>query len=92
MSPRPCPGAAAEQGSCADVAELVSQLESLVDGPVAALRLASRGEEAVAPLLQYLLTGRIPSVFQPRLWAVEAEIDYAGRPPRPITLPRAAEP
>ncbi len=56
----------------AEAGDLVAQLESLVDGPVAVLRLGARGEEAVEPLRQYLLESRITSLFQPRCWAVEA--------------------
>lgn len=56
----------------AETGVLVAQLESLVDGPVAMVRLMARGEEAVEPLRCYLLAGRITSVFQPRCWAVEA--------------------
>jgi hypothetical protein len=52
--------------------DLVAQLESLVDGPAAVLRLVARGREAVEPLRRYLLEGRITSLFQPRRWAVEA--------------------
>jgi hypothetical protein len=59
-------------GRPAEARDLVTQLESLVDGPVAVLRLVALGEEAIEPLREYLLTGRITSVFQSRRWAVEA--------------------
>jgi hypothetical protein len=54
------------------VRDLVARLDSLVEGPAAALRLVACGEEAIEPLREYLLTGRITSLFQPRCWAVEA--------------------
>jgi sugar phosphate isomerase/epimerase len=55
-----------------DAEELVQRLESLVDGPQAARRLASYGKRAVAPLRRFLLEGKPSGVFQPRQWAVEA--------------------
>jgi hypothetical protein len=54
------------------VSVLLAQLESLVDGPTAVLRLAARGPEAVQPLRRFLLEGRITSLFQPRCRAVDA--------------------
>jgi len=53
-------------------ADLVAQLESLVDGPLAALRLVACGDAAVEVLREYLLAGRITSLYQSRCWAVEA--------------------
>jgi hypothetical protein len=55
-----------------EAADLVAQLESLADGPEAVVRLVACGREAVGPLREYLLAGRITSLLQPRCWAVEA--------------------
>lgn len=55
-----------------EAADLVAQLESLADGPEAVVRLVACGGQAVGPLREYLLAGRITSLFQPRCWAVEA--------------------
>jgi hypothetical protein len=49
----------------------MERLRSLVDGPSAIERLAACGPRAIPPLREFLLSGRVTSVPQPRMWAVE---------------------
>jgi hypothetical protein len=55
-----------------EVRRLLSCLQSLVDGQSAIEELAACGRKAIPPLREFLLSGRITSVPQPRMWAVEA--------------------
>ncbi|MGO9262356.1 MAG: hypothetical protein ACLQU1_39650 [Bryobacteraceae bacterium] len=55
-----------------EVYRLVACLQSLVDGESAIAELAACGPRAIPPLREFLLSGRIASVPQPRMWAVEA--------------------
>jgi hypothetical protein len=55
-----------------EVCRLVACLQSLVDGESAIAELAACGPRAIPPLREFLLSGRIASVPQPRMWAVEA--------------------
>jgi hypothetical protein len=54
------------------IAELVTRLDSLLEGADAAARLVACGAAAVGPLRAFLLEGRPSGVFQRRLWAVQA--------------------
>jgi hypothetical protein len=54
------------------VRRLVKCLESLVDGQSAIDELVACGSRAVPLLREFLLWGRITSVPQPRMWAVDA--------------------
>ncbi|MBM3294795.1 MAG: HEAT repeat domain-containing protein [Candidatus Aminicenantes bacterium] len=83
-------------GAKAEIARLVTDLESLVSGEEACARLICLGQEAVEPLLRFLLEGKPSGVFQPRMWAVqalaglgarEALIEYLDRD-RPIADPQ----
>lgn len=51
---------------------LLACLQSLVDGQSAIEELAACGPRAIPALREFLLSGRITSVPQPRMWAVEA--------------------
>lgn len=55
-----------------EVRRLLACLQSLVDGESAIEELAACGPKAIPPLREFLLSGRIASVPQPRMWAVEA--------------------
>ena len=55
-----------------EVRRLLERLQSLVDGPSAIEELAACGPRAVPLLREFLLSGRVTSVPQPRMWAVEA--------------------
>jgi hypothetical protein len=55
-----------------EVRRLLACLQSLVDGQSAVEELVSCGQSAIPPLREFLLSGRITSVPQPRIWAVEA--------------------
>jgi hypothetical protein len=55
-----------------EVRRLISCLQSLVDGQYAIEELVACGPRAIPPLREFLLSGRITSVPQPRMWAVEA--------------------
>lgn len=55
-----------------DVARLMGCLQSLVEGQSAVDELVACGPKAIGPLRDFLLSGRIVSVPQPRMWAVEA--------------------
>jgi hypothetical protein len=55
-----------------EVRRLLVCLQSLVDGESAISELAACGPRAIPPLREFLLSGRITSVPQPRMWAVEA--------------------
>ena len=55
-----------------EVRWLLACLQSLVDGPSAIEELAACGPRAIPPLREFLLSGRVTSVPQPRMWAVEA--------------------
>lgn len=55
-----------------EVRRLLARLQSLVDGPSAIEELAACGPRAIPPLREFLLSGRVASVPQPRMWAVEA--------------------
>jgi len=55
-----------------EVCRLLACLQSLVDGQSAIEELAACGPRAINPLREFLLSGRITSVPQPRMWAVEA--------------------
>jgi hypothetical protein len=55
-----------------EVRRLLVCLQSLVDGESAIEELAACGPRAIPPLREFLLSGRITSVPQPRMWAVEA--------------------
>jgi len=54
------------------IRRLLACLQSLVDGPSAIEELAACGPRAIPPLREFLLSGRVTSVPQPRMWAVEA--------------------
>jgi hypothetical protein len=56
----------------AEVLRLVGCLQSLVDGESAIAELVACGPAAILPLREFLIAGRIASVPQPRIWAVEA--------------------
>lgn len=56
----------------AEVRRLLACLQSLVEGQSAIEELAACGPRAVPSLREFLLSGRITSVPQPRMWAVEA--------------------
>ena len=75
----------------ADVRQLIGRLLSLVDGESAIAELVACGLRAVPELREFLLSGRIASVPQPRIWAVEALawlgahdvlVEYVASPPR----------
>jgi HEAT repeat protein len=51
---------------------LVGELDSLYTGERAAAGLVALGLVAIAPLRRFLLEGKPRSIFQPRLWAVQA--------------------
>jgi hypothetical protein len=55
-----------------EVSRLLGCLQSLVDGQSAVEALAACGAIAIPPLREFLLSGRVTSVPQPRMWAVEA--------------------
>jgi len=55
-----------------EVRRLLACLQSLIDGQSAIEELVACGPAAVPPLREFLLSGRITSVPQPRMWAVEA--------------------
>jgi hypothetical protein len=55
-----------------EVRRLLACLQSLVDGQSAIEALAACGPRAIPPLREFLLSGRVTSVPQPRMWAVEA--------------------
>jgi hypothetical protein len=55
-----------------EVRRLIACLQSLVDGQSAIEELAACGPRAIPPLREFLLSGRVTSVPQPRMWAVEA--------------------
>jgi len=55
-----------------EVCRLLACLQSLVDGQSAIEELVACGPAAIPPLREFLLLGRITSVAQPRMWAVEA--------------------
>ena len=55
-----------------EVQRLLACLQSLVDGRSAIEELAACGPRAIPALREFLLSGRITSVPQPRMWAVEA--------------------
>lgn len=55
-----------------EVCRLLTCLQSLVDGQSAIEDLVACGPRAIPPLREFLLSGRITSVPQPRMWAVEA--------------------
>jgi len=55
-----------------EVRQLVERLQSLVDGPTAIEELAACGPRAISVLREFLLSGRVTTVPQPRMWAVEA--------------------
>jgi hypothetical protein len=54
------------------IAQLISQLDSLLEGAEACARLVATGPAAVEPLREFLLDGRPRSVPDPRVWAVRA--------------------
>jgi hypothetical protein len=56
----------------AEVRRLIACLQSLIDGQSAIEELAACGPGAIPPLREFLLSGRVTSVPQPRMWAVEA--------------------
>ena len=55
-----------------EVCRLLACLQLLVDGQSAIGALVACGPTAIPPLREFLLSGRITSVPQPRMWAVEA--------------------
>jgi hypothetical protein len=55
-----------------DIVRLIGCLQSLVEGQSAVEELVACGPKAIEPLRDFLLSGRITSVPQPRMWAVEA--------------------
>ena len=55
-----------------DVRLLIERLQSLSTGESAIADLVACGQRAVPHLRKFLLAGRITSVPQPRVWAVEA--------------------
>jgi hypothetical protein len=55
-----------------EVRRLLARLRSLVDGSSAIEELFACGARAIPPLREFLLFGRVTSVPQPRMWAVEA--------------------
>lgn len=55
-----------------EVRRLLGCLQSLIDGQSVIQELAACGPRAIPPLREFLLSGRITSVPQPRMWAVEA--------------------
>jgi hypothetical protein len=61
-------------GSPADpeILRLVACLQSLIDGRSAIDGLTACGPRAIPPLREFLLSGRVTSVSQPRMWAAEA--------------------
>jgi len=76
-----------------EVRRLLACLQSLVDGQSAIGELAACGPRAIPPLREFLLSGRITSVPQPRMWAVEALallgardvlVDYLQAPTRAV--------
>ncbi len=56
----------------AEARRLVGMLNSLLEGERAVAALVALGQRAVEPLRKFLLEGRPSTVYQPRLWAVEA--------------------
>jgi len=56
----------------AEVRRLLACLQSLVEGQSAIEELAACGPAAIPLLREFLLSGRVASVPQPRMWAVEA--------------------
>ena len=78
----------------ADIAEvhrLLHCLQSLLEGQSTIDELVACGPPAIPPLADFLLAGRIVSVPQPRVWAVEALarlgarhvlVEYLEAPPR----------
>jgi hypothetical protein len=76
-----------------EVRRLLARLQSLVDGQSAVEALAACGPIAIPLLREFLLSGRVTSVPQPRMWAVEALallgarnvlIDYLQAPSRAV--------
>jgi hypothetical protein len=55
-----------------EVCRLIACLQSLVDGQSVIEELVACGPRAILPLREFLLSGRIASVPNPRMWAVEA--------------------
>jgi len=55
-----------------EVRRLLTCLQSLINGQSAIGELVACGQIAIPPLREFLLSGRITSVPQPRMWAVEA--------------------
>jgi len=55
-----------------EVRRLLACLQSLVDGQSVIQELAACGPRAIPLLREFLLSGRVTSVPQPRMWAVEA--------------------
>ena len=62
-----------------EVSQLLARLQSLVDGPSAIEELSACGPRAIPPLREFLLSGRVTSVPQPRMWAVEALVLLGAR-------------
>jgi hypothetical protein len=55
-----------------EILRLIACLQSLIEGQSAIDALAACGPRAILPLREFLLYGRVTSVPQPRMWAVEA--------------------
>jgi hypothetical protein len=55
-----------------EIRSLISALESLVDGDLAVAQLVAYGPRAIPHLREFLLHGRVKSIPQPRMRAVEA--------------------
>ncbi|HTX37913.1 MAG TPA: hypothetical protein VME43_22945 [Bryobacteraceae bacterium] len=55
-----------------EASRLVACLQSLMEGESAVAELAACGPRAIPPLREFLLAGRVASVPQPRMWAVDA--------------------
>lgn len=55
-----------------EIHRLIACLQSLVNGQSTIEELAACGPSAVPPLREFLLSGRIASVPQPRMWAADA--------------------
>lgn len=82
------------------IRELMTQLDSLIDGEAASAKLAACGPAAVEPLRCFLLAGQPSGVPQPRCWAVRALwglgatdvlIEYLEREPASDPVIRLAE-
>jgi hypothetical protein len=54
------------------IRELMTQLDSLIDGEAAAARLVACGRAAIEPLRRFLLESPARGIAQPRCWAVQA--------------------